>query len=304
MGRRHVARIFPALVGFMAFLAAGEAMRTAILFHARSLHISRMIAYHILFSSEWVSQLVEICLLVMIIYGLFSETMRPFPGLKRIGRIVFRWVGSVSLLVAVAISLTPELFAKGATFLAVYTEVNGRFQQGIYVLILCLLIFVCFAIRPLGLTFRSHIFGVVLGLGVYSTVQLIQAAWLATAQGADLYSSVYVFEAAGDCVAVGVWLTYFALPEPKRRMILLPTTSPFFLWNRISEVLGDAPGSVVVAGFTPDMLAAAEIEMLTMAISREEASAQEREDLLSGGAVLDDTVELPSPTESQLALSL
>ena len=52
-------------------------------------------------------------------------------------------------------------------------------------------------------------------------------------------------------------------------MILLPTTSPFFFWNRISEILGDAPGQVAVAGFTPDMLAPAEIEMLTAATSAE-----------------------------------
>ncbi|HLI76383.1 MAG TPA: hypothetical protein VKV02_05500, partial [Acidobacteriaceae bacterium] len=38
---------------------------------------------------------------------------------------------------------------------------------------------------------------------------------------------------------------------------------------RISEILGDSPGHVAVAGFTPDMLAPAEIEMLTAATSTE-----------------------------------
>lgn len=46
-------------------------------------------------------------------------------------------------------------------------------------------------------------------------------------------------------------------------MILLPTTSPFFTWNRISEALGDEPGFVAVAGFKPQMLAAAEMKVLT-----------------------------------------
>ena len=52
-------------------------------------------------------------------------------------------------------------------------------------------------------------------------------------------------------------------------MILLPTTSPFFFRNRISEILGDAPGQVAVAGFSPDMLAPAEIEMLTSATAND-----------------------------------
>ena len=57
-------------------------------------------------------------------------------------------------------------------------------------------------------------------------------------------------------------------------MILLPTTSPFFFWNRISEILGDAPGQVAVAGFTPEMLAPAEIEMLTSATADESVAAR------------------------------
>jgi hypothetical protein len=48
------------------------------------------------------------------------------------------------------------------------------------------------------------------------------------------------------------------MPEAKRKMVLLPTTSPYFHWNQISEALGDDPGVVAVSGFTPDALAPAE----------------------------------------------
>ena len=277
MMRRHVIRTFPALTSLLALLLIHSLIRTCILFYRSALHIPKAAAYSVLFTSDTCIFFLELCLLALIIYGVFLEAMRPFPGLQRVGQIVFRWVGAVALLVALALSTGPQLFVEGMTLKVFYTEIAPRFQQGINVLILCLLIFVCFSIRPLGLTFRSHIFGVVLGLGIFSLVQLVQAAWLSTLVGHDLYSAPYVAEAAGSCVALLVWGTYFALPEPKRRMILLPTTSPFFLWNRISEILGDAPGNVAVAGFTPDMLAPAEIEMLTLAISQEEATARERE---------------------------
>lgn len=277
MVRRNVARTFPGLVGLLALLFGHGLIRTCILFYRSALHIPRLAAYSALFASDSAAYLVSMCFLVFIISGLFTEAMRPFPGLQRIGRIIFRWVGAVALLVSLALSAGPQLLIKGMTLEIFFTGLAPRFQQGIYVLILCLLIFVCFSIRPLGLTFRSHIFGVVLGLGVFSVVQLLQAAWLSTLEGRDLYSAPYVAEAMGSCIALVIWGTYFALPEPKRRMILLPTTSPFFLWNRISEILGDAPGSVAVAGFTPDMLAPAEIEMLTLAIAQEEATARERE---------------------------
>ncbi len=302
MLRRNIFKSFPALTALSAMLLVHGLIRTSILFYRSTLHLPKRAAYRVLFASDTSTLVVELCLLVLIIYSLFSEAMRPFSGLQRIGQIVFRWVGAVSLLVAFALSAGPQLFAHGMTLDVFYTELAPRFQQGINVLILCLLIFVCFAIRPLGLTFRSHIFGVALGLGIFSMVQLVQAAWLATFAGHDLYSAPYVAEAVGTCIALVVWGTYFALPEPKRRMILLPTTSPFFLWNRISEILGDAPGKVAVAGFTPDMLAPAEVEMLTLAISEEEASARERELVLVGQTVSSFPAGLPLPSEREFAL--
>ena len=276
---RRVAVVFPALVGYLATSAlCGIITLPLFLFHSQ-LHIPGPLAYKLYFFSYYVSQVVGLCLVVMVIYGVFSEAMRPFPGLQRIGRIVFRWVGVVSFVVAIALAIGPQTFAKDASAVAVLQNVTSQLEQGINVLILCLLIFVSFSIRPLGLTFRSHLFGVVLGLALTSTVQLVQAAWVATAGAHSMYSPVYIFGMVGTAVSTAVWGVYFALPQPERRMILLPTTSPFFLWNRISEVLGDAPGHVAVAGFTPDMLAPGEIQMLTAATSQEAAAARDREAL-------------------------
>jgi hypothetical protein len=127
----------------------------------------------------------------------------------------------------------------------------------------------------LGLTYRSHIFGVSLGLGVFSTVQLVQAAWFSTSQAHSLYSPIFLFSQIGVCVAFATWGVYFAVPEPKRGMILLPTTSPYFLWNRISEALGDQPGHVAVSGFKPEMLHPTELMVLTTQ-SKEARAKQSR----------------------------
>jgi hypothetical protein len=103
----------------------------------------------------------------------------------------------------------------------------------------------------------------------------VESAWFSTMATNSLYSPVYVYSACGTCVALTVWGTYFAMPEPAPRMILLPTTSPYFTWNRISEVLGDHPGHVVIAGFTPDMLAPAELAVLTSASRRDQQPGAE-----------------------------
>lgn len=303
MFRRRAVRDFPALAGFITLNAIGAAVSVSLLSYREALHIPKLAAYRTFFFFEWFSQLLGLVLLVLIIYGLFSESMRPFPGLQRIGKIVFRWVGAVSLLVAFALAVGPELFAKGVSAAEIYAQVTSRFEQGINVLILCLLIFVCFSIRPLGLTFRSHIFGVVLGLGIFSMCQLIQAAWLVTVGAHSLYSPIFSITVLGCCAAFSVWGTYFAMPEPERRMILLPTTSPFFLWNRISEILGDAPGQVAIAGFKPEMLAPAELEMLTAATSREASDLEREEALIGAPAPKLGRSELPKLSRPSLALS-
>lgn len=304
MIRRRAVRDFRALVLFVVYTVILQAIFVPILFYRQTLHIPKPIAYNVLFFSFWISRLFDLIMLVMIIYGLFAEAMRPFPGLQRIGKIIFRWVGAVSLVVAIALSVGPQLFAKGVAAADVFNELATRFQQGINVLILCLLIFVCFAIRPLGLTFRSYMFGVILGLGIDSTGKLIQSAWLVTVGAHSLYSPIYSVGIMGSCAALSVWTVYFGMQEPERRLILLPTTSPFFLWNRISEILGDAPGQVAVAGFKPEMLAPAELEMLTAATARERASDLEREEALIGGPASGGfRSHLPATPRPSLALS-
>jgi hypothetical protein len=67
------------------------------------------------------------------------------------------------------------------------------------------------------------------------------------------------------CVILVTWTAYFALPEPKRRIIVLPTTSPFLRWNQISQALGDSPGFVAVGGVPPELFAPAELEVMRRA---------------------------------------
>jgi hypothetical protein len=197
--------------------------------------------------------------------------MRPLQGLQQIGKVIFRWVAAVAIAVSLAIAIAPYLSASsvtGTTATAEIASITGQIQQGTNVLSLCLLLFVCFAIRPLGLTFRSRIFGVTLGLGFIAVSSLVQTAWFSVTGAQTIYSSIYLVGIAGSLAAFCTWGAYMALPEPRRELVLLPTTSPFFTWNRISEALGDEPGFVAVAGFKPDMLASAELKVLSSGINK------------------------------------
>ncbi len=113
----------------------------------------------------------------------------------------------------------------------------------------------------MGLSYQSRIFGVSLGLGIMATHDLVESAWLA------FHSNAHVGQINGlvNCLVLATWAGILRLPEPKRRPILLPTTSPFLRWNQISEALGDDPGYVAIAGFPPELLSPAEVEIMRRA---------------------------------------
>jgi hypothetical protein len=298
MWRKRLTEEFPFLAAYLVVQTLNVSVSTPLLFFRKDLHIPIAIAYNIYYITYWVSYTLQAFILLLIIRSVFSQAMRPLEGLHEIGKIIFRWVTAVSVILSLCVISGSVLSSSGKLSSISTTAIASQLQQGISILTLCLLLFVCFAARPLGLTFRSRIFGISLGLGVMATTSLVEAAWYSSSVAHSLYSPVYLVSIGGGMVALIAWGAYFVLPEPERKMILLPTTSPFFFWNRVSEALGDDPGQVAVAGFKPDMLAPGELTMLT-AMSKaarerkeEEAAAEQRE--ISTAAAMDKLPALQS----------
>jgi len=220
--------------------------------------IERHIAYHIYFYVYWIGFAIESILALLIVYGVFKLAMAPLKGLQTLGMLVFKWAAGISVAVALGSAFSPGLKGTGLLVNAI-----SQLQRTQSILTLCLLLFVTFAIRPMGLSYSSRIFGVSLGLGIMSTNDLVQSAWLVF--NPTMASTYDVVNGVVICVILVTWTAYFALPEPKRRIIVLPTTSPFLRWNQISQALGDSPGFVAVGGVPPELFAPAELEVMRRA---------------------------------------
>ena len=220
--------------------------------------INKHLAYQIYFYVYWASYAIEAVLGIFIIYSIYNLAMAPLRGLQRLGRLMFRWATGIAVAIAVTMAFGPHVTSTKFIIRAV-----TQLQQTQSVLTLCMLLFVCLAIRPMGLSYRSKIFGVSLGLGVMATAELVGAAWLS--HFSSLYSLYNIINGSAICFAIFIWTGYLAIPEPRRRMIILPTTSPFLRWNQISLALGDEPGYVALGEITPDMFAPAEVEVMRRA---------------------------------------
>jgi hypothetical protein len=223
--------------------------------------IERHLAYQIYFYVYWTSYALEAILSLLVIYSIFKLAMAPLKGLQTLGMLVFRWVAAISVAVAIGVAVSPHI--SGIKFMVAMVT---QLQQTSSILTLCLLLFVCFAIRPMGLSYNSRIFGVSLGLGILATVNLVNAAWLT--HSPNMYSTISLINAGAVALTLLMWSAYFAFPEPKRRIIVLPTTSPFLRWNQISMALGDDPGYVAVGGIPPELFAPAELEVMRRASAK------------------------------------
>jgi hypothetical protein len=253
-------RDYAALGSFLAVRAVSNGTLTYLHYawgHSfRSL--SHQAVYNLYFYVYWITFAVESILALIIVYSVFRLAMAPLKGLQTLGMLVFKWAASISVAVSLGNAFAPHM--TGTTYLMAAVSQLQRTQS---ILTLCLLLFVCFAIRPMGLSYSSRIFGVSLGLGFMATNDLVQSAWLAFKP--QMHTLYDLINGVVICAMLATWTAYFAIPEPKRRIIVLPTTSPFLRWNQISQALGDSPGFVAVGGVPPELFAPAELEVMRRA---------------------------------------
>jgi hypothetical protein len=249
---------YSALGCLLAVRIVSNVILTYLHFYARSHYaIDPKAGYNAYFYTYWSSGAVESVLTLLIVYSVFRLAMEPLKGLQTLGMLVFKWAAGISVAVALGSAVTPT--TTGTKYIM---DAISQLQRTQSILTLCLLLFVTFAIRPMGLSYSSRIFGVSLGLGIMSTNDLVQSAWLGLYRMGGAYN--YVLGIV-SCLVLATWTAYFALPEPKRRIIVLPTTSPYLRWNQISQALGDSPGFVAIGGVPPELFAPAELEVMRRA---------------------------------------
>ena len=213
-------------------------------------------AYNFYFGVYWASFAVGAVVSVVITYKVLTEALSPFKGIQSLGIIVYRWVAAMSVIVAFAIIFSPasELIPSSLHAAQQVIRVSA-------VLNLSLVAFVGFAIRPLGISSGSRLFGASAGLAIASAASLLEAGlkhnnrWMFS--GADSLVGTL-----GECLAQLIWIYYFAKVEPPRRFVLLSVTSPLHAWNQIAAVLGNRPSYAAIGGVPPEAFSTAELGMI------------------------------------------
>src|SRR5690349_16095370 len=109
----------------------------------------------------------QIALRFGIIYELFRHMVKFYPALQRFGLLSLRWMAVILILLAAVFSgLQPGTRTNHLlSAISILSRAVSLVQSG-------LLVFLFVFASALGLSWRSYAFGIAVGLGLYSTVNL------------------------------------------------------------------------------------------------------------------------------------
>jgi len=200
---RKLHRTFPV---FFAYILC-EILQFSILFPIHQ-YGSDLVYYY----GYWIGAAISLAVGFMVIYEIFQDVFRPYHTLKDLGTVLFKWAALVMMFVAIVVAAasTGDQSPLGQAVITVQRCVR-LIQCG---LILFLLVFS----RYLGVSWRQHSFGIVLGFGGYASVELAGNALYAgrlinSPVSGYLYTSAYA-------LTILTWLGYALLKSPAREASL------------------------------------------------------------------------------------
>jgi len=167
-----------------------------------------------------------------LIYEIYSTVFRPYPSLEEVGRLVLRWSGALLLLAGLGIMVySPGAGVQRLDMGMVFISRTVSFTQiGILSI---LFVFSSY----LGITWRNLVFGIALGLGIFSTVDLAVAAL--RVQNVPVSTNLFLDFAAmvtyHACVVL--WLCYILVPEVQRTPVQHVPENSLEQWNAELERL-------------------------------------------------------------------
>jgi hypothetical protein len=162
MLRRGLHRTFPVFFAYTAF----EVLDFAVLFPVyRS---GNIMAY---FYAYWISAAISLAIGFKVIHEIFLDVLRPYPNLKDLGTLLFKWAALVMFLVAMVVTAASP------------AGTDTPLEQAVIIVQRCvrvtqcgLILFLLFFSRHLGVSWRQPSFGIALGFGGFASVELVGLA--------------------------------------------------------------------------------------------------------------------------------
>jgi hypothetical protein len=156
-----------------------------------------------------------------------EDLFREHPVLKETARHSLRW--SKALLALIGIACAAYAPGDGAVRLIGGLAVISR---GVALIQCGLLVFLLGFARFFGLSWRGYAFGITLGLGVLSSVDLATSAIRAQGVGEEWARTLNLFTTGSYLICALIWLGYILAPERKPSVVANVSGEAVEDWNR------------------------------------------------------------------------
>jgi hypothetical protein len=193
------------------------------------------------------SYILSAILLFFICAEVFRSALAPFPGLSKIGMVLFRWAALISVLVSLT-SISAKHWGVSLAFthggIDLISAVAYALMHSASILELCLLAFLCLGMNALRLSPRDMGFGIALGFGLMAASDFVLSSLISS--NALRTAPVQYIEESMILTALAIWAIYCLLPEPVSKPVVMPVTSRIYRWNEIASALGHTGTQVAV----------------------------------------------------------
>ena len=161
-----------------------------------------------------------------VVYEVFGEILKPYDALKRVAANTSRWVlGGLIVLCLVVLIAQPSGDKSPPAKAILITEESARIVE------VGLLAFLFLFSRAFGLHWRQNVFGIALGLGLFTGVDLAGLALRATL-GPMANQWFNLAKTVSYSIGVLIWLGYILAPERITSPAELPQRAQLEQWNQ------------------------------------------------------------------------
>lgn len=206
---------------FVAYSLA-SLFQSLVLFVMREIAISPYVYFYCFWIFEWLS----VILGFGVVYAVFRALLEPHLALRRLARISFQCaLAGLMLLACVAVYVRWT----GVQ----YPIVTGVMimEQGTRIVEVGLLMFLFIFSSTFGLHWRQLLFGIALGLGIFTSAELAGVT-VFTHFGALALTAASAVRILSFDVSMLVWIGYVLAPERAVASVALPKTEQLERWNQ------------------------------------------------------------------------
>jgi hypothetical protein len=177
------------------------------------------------FYTYWAFEGIAVVLGFGVVYEVFRELLEPYAALRRIAAVAFRWVLAGLVLLACIVAYARP---SGLHPLLAAVEIP---EEAARVVEVGLLVFLFGFSRAFGLHWRQNIFGIALGLGIFTSVELAAVA-MHTHIGQAAYQGLNLARAVSFNASLLIWMGYILAPERITSTAELPQRAQLEQWNK------------------------------------------------------------------------